>query len=628
MSSIDHARRSTSEVLIDTEQIRKYEEIIEMLLAAGYFRARISALSDFDKIVGGLAWCITASNVEVDVDLFFEEEAQIGQKIELGENIVKALIKMKCPFELQAYQIRGLDTERIFPVIQWLVAKVIETREETGDLLRLFSESQFEKRYELPREAKAKEALPSATNFLAEVQDRYKPRRRYRRPSSRIGQSSYLRRRDKSEEESRVQAALLEYGQQHLVANSYLQREEGRGGEDGEGSQIGRGRKLFADSMKDKSREAKEAAEAERKRIEAVMKTFASIGEEDAVSSNKIGSLVGTDADLIREIAASYASKSKGLDLDEEQIQQYFGAELHKRQMITRKRQIEKEQARLERTQETHDELQAQLDAIQEKYAKSLALNKRIEDEIANLEKLETPENAHLLKALRGLVALNENLKKQEAQFRESCQEQRQELRQKIDAMKNRNDDEDNEELRHIKRIEESYETEKQKLKEMQQFRAKRNREIAALQRKMDDIPSRTELQQYQRQFVESFAQVQSKFVETKKYYNSYNTLKDTYSLLQKELSILNSIDENYSVARRSKQSLEKLVASLAQIIEGITTNLQKARERLADETRAKEKLATLFQTSQEEERRFYLMTKQFLKECAVNEKLLAKLPE
>ena len=62
---------------------QRYEEIVELLLAAGYFRARIATLSPFDKVVGGMAWCMTATSV--DVDVAFEENATIGQKIKIGE---------------------------------------------------------------------------------------------------------------------------------------------------------------------------------------------------------------------------------------------------------------------------------------------------------------------------------------------------------------------------------------------------------------------------------------------------------------------------------------------------------------------------------------------------------------
>ena len=65
----------------DEEQSVKLRESIDLLLAAGYFRARIKGLSPFDKIVGGMTWCIQASNFDVDVDLLFQENSTIGQKM-------------------------------------------------------------------------------------------------------------------------------------------------------------------------------------------------------------------------------------------------------------------------------------------------------------------------------------------------------------------------------------------------------------------------------------------------------------------------------------------------------------------------------------------------------------------
>src|SRR3989338_5691367 len=139
------AREGQADVTVDEAQERFFNEVVELLLAAGYFRVRIAGLSRFDKLIGGLAWSIVSSGVDIQMDLSFQEDAQIGQQIELGESIEEALVRMKCPHPLRSYQIRGLDAEKIFPVIQWLVKKVIETRAETGDLLRKFSMAQFSK---------------------------------------------------------------------------------------------------------------------------------------------------------------------------------------------------------------------------------------------------------------------------------------------------------------------------------------------------------------------------------------------------------------------------------------------------------------------------------------------------
>lgn len=55
--------------------------MFDILVAAGYFRARIKGLSAFDKIVGGMTWCIEACDYDVDVDLLFHENLSIGQKM-------------------------------------------------------------------------------------------------------------------------------------------------------------------------------------------------------------------------------------------------------------------------------------------------------------------------------------------------------------------------------------------------------------------------------------------------------------------------------------------------------------------------------------------------------------------
>lgn len=65
----------------DAEQAAKHQEIMDILIAAGYFRARIKGLSPFDKIVGGMVYCIEALDEDVDVDLLFHDSLTIGQKM-------------------------------------------------------------------------------------------------------------------------------------------------------------------------------------------------------------------------------------------------------------------------------------------------------------------------------------------------------------------------------------------------------------------------------------------------------------------------------------------------------------------------------------------------------------------
>lgn len=70
-----------AEVRQDAEQLAKCQEIIDILVAAGYFRARIKGLTPFDKIIGGMMYCIEALDEDVDVDLLFHDSLTIGQKM-------------------------------------------------------------------------------------------------------------------------------------------------------------------------------------------------------------------------------------------------------------------------------------------------------------------------------------------------------------------------------------------------------------------------------------------------------------------------------------------------------------------------------------------------------------------
>lgn len=59
---------------------------------------RIPILSDFDKILGGLTWCIINSNFEIDIE--FNDEMTLKEKIRVSEKIIKILAEMGCNIEI------------------------------------------------------------------------------------------------------------------------------------------------------------------------------------------------------------------------------------------------------------------------------------------------------------------------------------------------------------------------------------------------------------------------------------------------------------------------------------------------------------------------------------------------
>jgi hypothetical protein len=130
--------------------------------------------------------------------------------------------------------------------------------------------------------------------------------------------------------------------------------------------------------------------------------------------------------------------------------------------------------------------------------------------------------------------------------------------------------DEDSERKKLIK---DTFAADKAKSEKILQLRNKKNRDIALLERRIDEVPSRGELMQYQRQFVDLYEQVpfhfqvpllicshcrqvSSRLTETRQYFSTYNTLEATRSVLAREVSILNSIQDNYKQAMSSKYDL------------------------------------------------------------------------
>ena len=302
------AAASSAAVVIETdpERVLKLKECCDLLLAGGYFRARIPTLSAFDKVVGGLAWSITASGVDVDVDVIFSENASIGAKIRTSDQIVRAMVAMRCPYPLQSHQIQGLDYVHLFPIVQWLVRKVIETRRLTGDSTRLLSVHQFAKDFALPQEARR----PESGAFVRGVVDEYRPQRRFRKKHEAAFDSV----------ERRTEATLLEYGEKVVrSAVADEEAEERRRAADAKGGKGGLFAKFdptkSAAALEQKAKEAEDArraAEAEEAaRLDALQQQMAEHEEVGKLSGANVGNLVGRQADEIRKAMAEYEEKKR-----------------------------------------------------------------------------------------------------------------------------------------------------------------------------------------------------------------------------------------------------------------------------------------------------------------------------
>ncbi|KJE90137.1 coiled-coil domain-containing protein 93 [Capsaspora owczarzaki ATCC 30864] len=597
----------------DEEQAVKYEQIIELLLAAGYFRARISGLSQFDKVVGGMVWSITASNVDIDIDLTLPS---VNACAPLSEKIVTALTKMKCPSRIDPHQIQGLDCIHLFPVFQWLVKKVIETREEMGDYIRNFAVAQFSKENSTPQDEEIDSRMNVTTATVANVKRAYKPQRRYRRPAGARAASHISQSRDPDEESDRVHTTLLEYGQRYKLSRAAQEKASKKGIDD----KIPAG---LAGQQKEKD-DGVDDAEEEERRVRALMAAMsATEGREGAVSSSALGGMIGMQSDEIRQLVNEYNEKQAGLGAGGDA--RGGGAQNHKRLIASLEKQIALMDKRHAEIKELYDRLSGKYNATQAELDAVLAHNAKIDAELAKFEAMQTPENSAVLARLSSLVTLNESLKKQETDFRASCKEEVARLQEAIEKLKAGEAGGDDEEKERLRLINEQFEADKDRLQKIRVLLGKKNRDIAAITRLIDEIPSRSELTQYQKRFVELYNQVAAKLTETKQYYTLYNTLDDTKLYMSKELSLLNSIHDSFERAMATAQNKEQFLTQFENIVTGVKANLEKVDKRRDNEKAKRDKLNDEYLELVDKQRLYYKTVKEFQEECRKNENLLAQ---
>ncbi|XP_022080112.1 coiled-coil domain-containing protein 93-like [Acanthaster planci] len=591
----------------DEEQNVKLQETIELLLAAGYFRARIKGLTPFDKVVGGMTWCITTCNFDIDVDLLFQENSTIGQKIALTEKIVAVLPRMKCPHRIEPHQIQGLDFIHIYPVVQWLVKRAIETREEMGDLIRAFSISQFNKQHQTPEDVEFEGRKNKSVDTISIVKDVYKPQRRYRRADA----------HRMKEEEMRVQSTLLEYGRRYGISRTAKSEKDAQKEAKKKALEAGM-TKARSDSL-----DSEESQEREEKRIQALMKGM-SISEEGKVTASTVGSIVGLQSEEIGQIASEYADKKSELQMEAEKPERMSGAQQHQRMVASLNKQIANQEKKLAEVSTRHSELKEAHLGTQSKLQEVQEQSRKIDKEMEDLESIETDENKSVLQKLRSLVAMNESLKKQEQEFRTHCKEEMVRLQETISGLKENEGEAEMSERDQM--ILKRYEAGQEKLQKLRLLLARKTREIAALQRKIDDVPSRAELSQYQRRFVELYNQVANTHKETKQFYTLYNTLDDTKLYVEKEITLLNSIHDNFSQAMNSTSNKEQFLRQFEQIVGGVKQNKIKVEKKKQEEKMRRDQLNDNFLDLVEKQRLYFKTVRDFKEECRKNEILLSKL--
>ncbi|KAG2389446.1 hypothetical protein C9374_014006 [Naegleria lovaniensis] len=606
---------------INEKNLNDYQQILQILLAAGYFRVRISALTPFDKILGGLCWCISNSyNADADVEMLsYEEEANIGKKIKLSEKVVLALRRMGCPQELSPVQIQGLDCPFILKVFSWLVQKVFESRVENKERIQRYSELQFSRRYELPQDQQDMEQYNQALPYLDSIRGVYHPKRKFKHQQRNVLKSEW----------GHVQTVLLEYGIEFKKIERSQQEKEDKSKLERQlraQKQASRTESMDASQLNNQNLAELDLDEEAREKKIQELKKLVEQNENfyNNISASGASNLINLGAVDIIKLKEEYDEKTRDFMGQQENLQSE--QMLHKRQVAQLTKQIENQKVIYMKAKEEFNAVKQEYEKVSETLSKFKEYNEQVQNKITELQNQVQNQDVDqaILSKLETLIALNEAFKKQEADFKTNCQLQLQELKNSIAQLESSFNDSNDP----IVQLSQAYANDTEKMKKIRKLAAKRNRELAIVQSKIDEIPSRTELSQYERRFTELYAQISTKLDETKKYFVSYNTLSGTCTFLEQELSLLNSIADFFQKAVQSQDKKYKawMINTVSDRAEKVKQTKTQMDTKLKETEKKRDDLQNKYNELVSKQRNYFRAVKEFQNEMLKNDELNKRL--
>ncbi|KAL3111480.1 hypothetical protein niasHT_017707 [Heterodera trifolii] len=550
------------EKVMDDEQLERLSQTLELLFNAGYFRAKIMGLGNFDKIVGGMVWCISQCAHKVDVDLLYSDNQTIGQKIALTERIVKVLPELSCPFSLEPHQIQGLDLEHIYPVVQWLVKEANFVRERLGNETLNFAVYQFgQQGWHFSEQLECIDSAAGVRPFV-----KRQPRKVYRRVkrmadtvqtmanNSKMGGHSTD---DDHQQQSRLNLAENEDddddGERLIVMEAESAEIDGQQRHDGIAGQMPIIRMVYKEQQ-----------------------------QQNSQATNSVANHQQSLEELERELE-----------------------------------ELEIEEANLAKSEAEEGERSAQLAAELE----------QLDNEEQEQQKAYETHGTEIVEQLRILLAQRDAIKADESAFKAQCRQRLDELDMEIERLEQceRNDaaDEGGDDggADEIAAAQALHDDGMARARALAAEVGATNRQIVRLSRRLGARPSRVELAQYQRKFVELCNQISAKHGETKRQYTLYNTLVSKRDFIQREIRLLNSIDDQRELAQREEYR-DSLLDNLQQIGRGVDDSLDKmlCKRRVLQEQR--DQLHNQLQMLLDKQRLYMKTVGEFQQACQRNEQL------
>mmetsp|Transcript_18503 Transcript_18503/g.18202 ORF Transcript_18503/g.18202 Transcript_18503/m.18202 type:complete len:508 (+) Transcript_18503:2-1525(+) len=486
--------------LQDREDTEFYQKITDMLLGAGYFRARLTNIEPFDKILGGLTWCIIGLMYSAEMD--FRDDLSLGEKLKLAETVTDALVEMRCPHQLFPHEIQNCTFEKILPVMQWLINLLLKTRDKRGSITKKQAIQSFNRRFD-KNIGKDRPKIDK----LYDLSERIKPKRAFK--STRIDGT-------KLEDPKRVHACLREFNdpsasrlykrimedisrQVRTKERERMQKET----EEGLGNveEVKKGDKQMNsitktideiknmkkdDTYKDINEDFMVTESGEQVKTELDEEISKLKQRTFKVKAGDVNQILTQNIDQLSSEVQNFQKMSEeALKQDEEFFIQSRKEELERELKQFQKRKEIKEK-QLDNERQILEQKRVQFKEIKAKYEENLDLGQNLDRDIESLSTKisQCPVTEEDLKK----VHKKEQLKNDIKDFKKKCREERDRLETELQKIKEKNERIRQEQYAQaLKAIEDKYNAQYEKLMERKMKIAEQNRHITALQRKIEN---------------------------------------------------------------------------------------------------------------------------------------------
>ena len=562
----------------DPERIELYNKIVESLITAGYFRARINSLEPFDKILGGMAWILTGCFYDIDIE--FKDEMNLTEKIRVSEKIVAGLKAINCPMTLNPVQIQGLDLKPLYQCLQWLQKRLLETRDERNALNKKISVNFYDKEYIEPNEAILKlsndtdEMLSAKYNTLKENR-KYKPKKNL--------EYSY-------NDELRVYFDCIEFGEKDIAfqrqfieilkKKKIVEDKNKNKAVPTPGATGGLGRMQTGGESQDKltKEEMKILNDVMNNNIEEI-----SNQEKQKVSASIIDAIFSQNMAYISAEIENFDNAKGDENIDKIKLyaKEKERLEQNKKNIASQINQYESELTNYQiQEKQEKEEIQKIQDEI-ERLKQTLAQNERNKETIMNKvkeEKISEEQLAFLAEKNKRKEELKANISK----FKKDClaekklyDAQLENYQKKIEKLN------DSENIAVFNEIDTNYNIELQKNTEKKKDLFNQNKVINMLTRKIQLYPSKLEIIQYQKRFQELYDQINKVSEKSNKILGENNSKAQVIALLQQKETTFSDLRNLYQSLKPKEK--DKFKNTLINVTDNLAPSLNNSNKKLKE---------------------------------------------